>query len=1144
MSKRAPLWIFAATLTGVVLLGVTWVALHAAATAARVLPAGAPVSPGAVVINEVAWMGTAASYDDEWIELYNTTAAPITLIDWALIADDGSPSILLDGVIPARGYFLLERIDDAVVSDLLADQIYNGALANDPAEGLSLFDDRGTLIDRVDAGGAGWPAGNNATKQTMERKDPWAPGTEDNWADNDGMTRNGHDANGDPLNGTPNAHNSATVGPPSRAADLAVAKTGPVTACAGCLVTYTLGVSNTGSLTATAVRLTDALPAAITFLTQTSGLPFSQRDNWLAWTIGDLYPDTPALRITVTGRVSVTAPGVVRNVITATTPASETFRTNNHATWETHIAGAGKEAGVLIAALLYEGYQTNDPDEALQLVNLGNDPADLSGWKICDAAGGGTCATIFSGTLAPDEAVWLAHWASAFYTSSGHYPAYAVKGLTPGIAALSGSWPGFANHGDEAVLYDADDKVVDTLVYEDGDVFTPGWRGVAVEPWQVGNEGAKGYILYRKLDETSGHPTSDTDTAADWAQDAADPLQGRRARYPGWDLETFFYPLTATESARVTVGVAPDNAAEVVLAAIDAAQRQVEIGVYSLRHPTVIERLVDRASQGVTVTLLLEGDPVGLSKTDPRWYQQMWACQRLHETGHGSCWFMINDTDARIFDRYSFMHAKYMLIDRQQVLITSQNLTARGMPDDDRSNGTHGSRGVVLLTDAPSVVARVAQVFDHDLDPAHHVDLLEWSPVGADYGPPPATFAPVLTVTDAMTYAIVFSRPLTVEGVLGFELFTAPEAALRQRDGLLGLLARAGQGDRVDVEGLDERAHWGQDPLNDPSPRLEAYIDAARRGARVRILLNSGWFDADFYDEAQNRATADYANSMARQEHLDLIATTGDPTCYGIHNKMVLVWLDGQGGYAHLGSLNGGEMAHKTNRELAIQVHSDEVYAYLKRVFDWDWNISRPVYLPLIFSTWSPPEPPVDYPVISEVLYDPLGAGESDEWVEIYNPTEVGMDLSGWHLGDVGPGGEYGSGLYTFPPGTLLPAGGVLLIARQAEDVTGFTPDLEFLVDPLRDAPDVANMLPAGSWEGFGFALGNAGDQVMLLDATTAPVDVLVYGSAGYSGVVPHPGVGAPGHSLERRPAIYDSDDCSQDFFERYPPDPGAVSRR
>jgi hypothetical protein len=32
-----------------------------------------------VVISEVAWMGTQASANDEWIELYNTTSAPIDL---------------------------------------------------------------------------------------------------------------------------------------------------------------------------------------------------------------------------------------------------------------------------------------------------------------------------------------------------------------------------------------------------------------------------------------------------------------------------------------------------------------------------------------------------------------------------------------------------------------------------------------------------------------------------------------------------------------------------------------------------------------------------------------------------------------------------------------------------------------------------------------------------------------------------------------------------------------------------------------------------------------------------------------------------------------------------------------------------------
>jgi hypothetical protein len=390
---------------------------------------------------------------------------------------------------------------------------------------------------------------------------------------------------------------------------------------------------------------------------------------------------------------------------------------------------------------------------------------------------------------------------------------------------------------------------------------------------------------------------------------------------------------------------------------------------------------------------------------------------------------------------------------------------------------------------------------------------------------------------------VVFSQPLTLQDTFAFQLFSAPEAALRQGDALLGLLAQAGEGDQVFVESMDERAHWGADPAIDPSLRMEAYVAAARRGTRVRILLNDGPFDVGFNIQAQNTAAASYANAVARQERLDLIACTGNPTQYGIHNKMVLVWLDGQGGFSHIGSLNGGESASKVNRELALQIQSDALFTYLKQVFLWDWHTSRPLFLPIVSGDWRRPEPPVAYPVISEVLYNPSGVEEGDEWVEIHNPTRSALDLSAWYLGDVGPAGEFGSGLYAFPSGSVLQPGTVFLIARQADDVLGFTPNFEFLIDPLRDNTDIPNMLPVGNWEGFGFALGNSGDEVILLDATSAPVDVLVYGSGMYPSVAPHPGVGAPGHSLERRPAIYDTDDCSHDFHDRYPPDPGSVNR-
>ena len=192
---------------------------------------------------------------------------------------------------------------------------------------------------------------------------------------------------------------------------------------------------------------------------------------------------------------------------------------------------------------------------------------------------------------------------------------------------------------------------------------------------------------------------------------------------------------------------------------------------------------------------------------------------------------------------------------------------------------------------------------------------------------------------------------------------------------------------------------------------------------------------------------------------------------------------------------------------------------------------------------WYPPGPPAGYPLISEVLYNPPGVDEGAEWVEVFNPTYLPVDLSAWYLGDAGPAGEFGSGLYRFPPGTPLPANGVILVARQAADVLGFTPDFEFLIDPLRDDPRVPNMLRAGNWDGFGFALGNTGDEVILLDTTASPIDVVVYGSGNYPGILAHPGVATSGHSLERRPAIHDTNDCRRDFSDRFPPAPGTVSR-
>jgi len=284
------------------------------------------------------------------------------------------------------------------------------------------------------------------------------------------------------------------------------------------------------------------------------------------------------------------------------------------------------------------------------------------------------------------------------------------------------------------------------------------------------------------------------------------------------------------------------------------------------------------------------------------------------------------------------------------VLLTgSENLNYSSMPADDKSDGTQGNRGVWLITDAPGAVAHALDVFQHDLDPENHRDIVRWSPEHPTYGAPPPGFEPDYS-SGGTAYQVRFPEPLTVTGRFAFEMVQSPDNSLRDRDSLLGMVARAGAGDTVLVQQLYEYTYWGPtagNPQSDPNLRLEAYIDAARRGAHVRIMLDSAWDDPA--DPRGNSATCAYVTGIAQAEGLDLRCSLANPAGTGIHNKMVLVHAGGRG-YVHTGSINGSENSSKNNREFAVQVQSDAAYAYLARVFlADDGQVLRPwAYLPIV----------------------------------------------------------------------------------------------------------------------------------------------------------------------------------------------------
>ncbi len=1222
------------------LLALAWLpaALKADFDAARAV--AAPAAPGDVVINEVAWAGTAASTADEWIELYNNTPYSISLTDWHLV-DNDNLNITLSGFIAPYSHYLIERTDDTTVMSVTADLVRSfgtGGLHND-GQVLTLTNVAGNVIDLVNSDGGGWPAGTSTPRVTMERIDPTAPGDDANWADNNGFLTYGWDANGDPLNGTARIHNSVYDPPPLAdlhvsqngpgsvtagesvtytllvqnlgtytaaatlltdtlnyypipsstvllkqeyravwdvgalppaaqqrftitrsvpltatgafvnlveatttstetmrsnnttvwtttvqplSADMAIAKTGPVSATWEDAITYTLTLHNVGQLSAQQCILTDTLPEGLAYVrqeTQIPGATFTAAGQTLTWTFGEIGGGTQHV-ITVGAQVQATAlVGVLTNTA-AIACAGDANPDNNHAAWPTELVDL-RRPHILISGVLYYGYQDGQTDDAVRLTNMSPFPAALENWKLCknDSIGDLQCRTLPTLLIPALSDVWITGDAAAFAASFGFPADYEMA-----------SWLAITND-DELLLRDAEGIIVDALVYNDGMTPFPGWVGPSLRYYST-PKGERGQILARIPDEVTGLPISDTNTAADWLQYTDALTVGKQALYPGWDSDPLFWPLKATEPATVVIGIAPDNAFEVISQTIMQAGETISIEIYALRHPALIDALVQKAEAGVQVTLLLEGDIFGIGGNTPEWQTELYACQQLEATGHGACWFMIHDKDNNIYNRYNFIHAKLVIVDRRWVVVGSQNFTTSGLPADDKANGSIGSRGAVIATTAPSVIARAAEIFAYDCDPAHHNDLLRWNsnPAYADkYGLP--LLPPDLSIPDGVSYTVRFPTPLTVSGDFAFELFTAPDAALHQSDALLGLVNRAGAGDTVLVQQAYEYVDWGTDPETAPNLRLLAYLAAARRGAKVRIFVNGKSF-VEGYDgpPEDNQATVDYVNQIAAAERLNLKAALGNLTEDGVHNKMVLVALHGDGKYSHVGSINGSESSSKVNREVALQVKSDAVYDYLAAMFNLDWYQTQPIYLPVVLRNYAPPAPPVEYLVVSEVYY----SGDANaEWVELYNPTQATVSLSGYQIGDYDGAGHL-EGMYTFPANATIPANGVILIAGNGKAVYPYA-DFE-LFDHNADIPNLTRVGGDGDW-----ALGNTGDQVLLFNPAGQLGDAVVWGMATYPGIVPHPGVITWTHSLERYPAYYDTDDCSHDFRDRYPPSPGVL---
>jgi hypothetical protein len=168
------------------------------------------------------------------------------------------------------------------------------------------------------------------------------------------------------------------------------------------------------------------------------------------------------------------------------------------------------------------------------------------------------------------------------------------------------------------------------------------------------------------------------------------------------------------------------------------------------------------------------------------------------------------------------------------------------------------------------------------------------------------------------------------------------------------------------------------------------------------------------------------------------------------------------------------------------------------------------------------PGPTLGHIIISEVYYDvdgEHGSEPSNEWVEIYNPTDEDVDMGGWSIADAASSD-------VLPGGAVVPAGGYLVIVGDASTPT----------ETLWEMPEgaVVVMLDNAS---IGNGLGNTGDAVFLRNIEEVDVDSVSWGG-NVDAFDPSVNDATEGHSIERVELDVDTDTAS-DWRDNSEPSPG-----
>jgi cardiolipin synthase A/B len=444
-----------------------------------------------------------------------------------------------------------------------------------------------------------------------------------------------------------------------------------------------------------------------------------------------------------------------------------------------------------------------------------------------------------------------------------------------------------SNTGGAIALKNKFNHTIDSIIYGDTLLESESWGGPPI-PSTV-----QGEILKRRKENNT---YIDSNTAKDWI-----------SPYIYLIGQSSFSPNAYYVNVTITPFVSPDTSFSVISEFIQNTNSEILLSIYEFTSTELTNILIDALQRNVTLNMLVEGSPVGGMSE-----KQKFLLHRLHH--HGANIHLLRGNQAeRIYKRYRFTHAKYVVLDEETVIVHSGNFAPTGVP----SVVSFGNREWGVALKNKTVAEFYATVFYDDWD-IKREDTFYFSsdPIfeKENYLLPEETYygiyRPILTQSPSFTTTAKIQPVLSPDNSLGK---------------ITNLLLQANKS--IYIQQLYIYPNW----TNAESPIIPILISKAEQGVDIRIILNYN----PFYDSTNIQN--DNTKSILEPHGIKIkYIYTNWSIFKNVHNKGAII--DNKS--VLISSINWNDNSFMNNRETGVIIECENIAKYYADVFLYDWTLN------------------------------------------------------------------------------------------------------------------------------------------------------------------------------------------------------------